>query len=137
VTRVVSERSLQDHRPGDLTVVSAGGRDGRITIVSARIGPGRLVIAAALPFSSAASSSKQHSAPKCKWVWRTQLAGRPDATILARQAGGPAVGRDVDSVRSCRSGASELVETHRREKLEVDAGCTTVLITIFDSSHRH
>jgi hypothetical protein len=29
------------------------------------------------------------------------------------------------------------VETHRREKVEVDASCATVLITIFDSSHRH
>jgi hypothetical protein len=31
---------------------------------------------------------------------------------------------------------SELVKTHRREKLEVDAGGTTVLITIFDPSRR-
>ena len=26
---------------------------------------------------------------------------------------------------------------HTGENLEVDAGCTTVLITIFDSSHRY
>ena len=66
-----------------------------------------------------------------------QLAGRPDATTLARQAGGPAVGGESTVSEAAGQAASELVETHRRENLEVDAGCTTVLITIFDSSHRH
>ena len=37
---------------------------------------------------------------------------------------------------SGRSGGFRAYETHRSE-LEVDAGCTTVLITILDSSNRH
>jgi hypothetical protein len=37
-----AQRGLQDHRPAELTVVTARGRDGRVIVVSARIGPGRL-----------------------------------------------------------------------------------------------
>jgi hypothetical protein len=35
------------------------------------------------------------------------------------------------------SGLGPAILRHTGENLEVDAGCTTVLITIFDSSHRH
>ena len=51
---------------------------------------------------TASTASPWPDTPKCKCVWRTQLAGRPEATTLARQAAGPAVGCYVDSVPSGR-----------------------------------
>src|SRR6476646_10222308 len=76
--------------------------------------------------------------PKSKRALRfSSLADPMPRSLPGRQAGGPALETATSTVSEAAGQAtSELVETHG-ENLEVDAGCTTVLITIFDSSHRH
>jgi hypothetical protein len=78
--------------------------------------------------------------PKSKRALRFSSLADPMPRSLPALPGRQAVPPEaVTSTVSEAAGqaTSELVETHRRENLEVDAGCTTVLITIFDSSHRH
>src|SRR4051794_38999604 len=62
-----AQRSLQDHRPVELTVVTAGGCDGPVTVGRARAGPGRLSrhCTQALPFCLVIEALSTHrSTPK-------------------------------------------------------------------------
>ena len=75
------QRRLQDHRPAELTVVSAGGRDGQVTVIGSRVGLLGCLLIPPLPFCRAASSSKQ----------------RPD---IGRQSRWSAAGCVVDVARA-------------------------------------
>ena len=77
---------------GVLVVVAAGrsepntatGLDGALKTLGAQPYGAALLIAAAWESSpTACTASPCPDTPKCKWLWRTQLASRPDATGLA------------------------------------------------------
>ena len=69
-----------------------------------------LIVAAWESSPTASTASPWRDTPKCKRLWRTQLAGRPDATLLTRHAGRTwaASQRPLTlepARRRCRSGA--------------------------------
>jgi len=119
-----ASRRLQRAEPGP----SSGGCTGELFV-----GPNGRRLRSAWHVVASMHPIHQNVSGACdsaRWPTRATL-----LASLARQAGGPAGGCDVDSVRSGRQATSELVETHRRENPEVDAGCTTVLIHDFRFVH--
>ena len=82
---------------------TATGLDGALKTLGAQpYGAALLIVAGLGIITYGLYSFAMARYTKCKCVWRTQLAGRPEATTLARQAAGPAVGCYVDSVPSGR-----------------------------------
>ena len=69
---------------------TATGLDGALKTLGAQpYGVALLIAAGAGIITYGSTASPWPDTPKCKWLWRTQLANRPDATILAKPAGEP------------------------------------------------